>query len=276
MHPNSTAPASILAEAPLASGAIIVKRDRFCAQAMRETVATMQPAGMVSICHTGMEALARLRRGAAVRLGVFGLNLPDIDGLDLIAQVLEERLVEKVLVVSSRCDEQTRLVLRRLRISGYLDCSSDQDVDLKQILGRIENGGGYFSPLHRCPSRAAVPRLSQMLSATESRVLAVIGDGSSDQEAAEWLGMSATTVHTHRQRIMRKLGIHTRAALVRAAVEFGVVRFAGDQIFRPGMEKILGVPGAKAKPKIPAALVQYDHHPVGAGVSSNQSILRAG
>jgi len=57
----------------------------------------------------------------------------------------------------------------------------------------------------------------------ERTILHLIGRGGSNVEIARVLGVSRRTVDTHRTRLMRKLGIHKTAALVRFAVREGLV-----------------------------------------------------
>jgi len=217
---------------------LVVKSDRLCAYAVRRTVAETFPTTTLFICHTGADTL-RILRHSPVQFGIFGLGLPDLDGLDLIIRATEERLVQRLLVVSSRNDEHTHQVLRRVPIAGFFDCQAENGDNLGTAIQCAGSGGHYFSPTRRLSAANGRPTLKQILSDTELRVLAIIGDGSSDQEAADRLGLSATTVHCHRQHIMRKLDIQTRAALMRAAIERGVIRFSSDRVLRPGMEQIL-------------------------------------
>ena len=82
--------------------------------------------------------------------------------------------------------------------------------------------------------------LGQRLTPAELQVFCVIGDGSTDHEAAARLGVSEATVQTHRRNLMRKLDVVTSAKLVREAVRLGVVRIEADgQIIRPGFERML-------------------------------------
>jgi DNA-binding NarL/FixJ family response regulator len=148
-------------------------------------------------------------------------------------------LVDRLLVVSARNDEQSHQVLRQVPIAGFFDCLSEDTDNLGIAIRRVGSGGRYFSASSLVPGGARRPTLNQILSQTELQVLAVIGDGSSDQDAADCLGLSATTVHCHRQHIMHKLDIQTRAALMRTAIERGVIRFSADRVLRPGMERIL-------------------------------------
>ncbi len=101
-------------------------------------------------------------------------------------------------------------------------------------------GGNYFSAsLRMTECDGGVPPLSALLTVSELQVFAVIGDGTDDGQTAERLGLSATTIHTYRQRIMRKLGLQTRAELIKEALRRGIVRLGEDRVLRPGFDEAL-------------------------------------
>jgi len=220
---------------------LIVKHDRLGADALRHAVARTCDQAQTQVCHTASEALAHLRANP-VFLGLFGLTLPDMDGLDLLTVIIDENLVERRMVVSGRHDERARQMLRHARIHGYFDSSTGDSVTLGAAIHQVAEGQVYYSPTFegaRGGERAGAGSLHQLLSATELLVFALIGDGSDDAEAGEHLGLCANTVRCHRQRIMRKLGVQSRAELMRQAIGRGVVRFLPNRIQRPGFEREL-------------------------------------
>lgn len=165
-----------------------------------------------------------------------------MDGLDLVSSVIAERLVFRVLVISTRQDELVRAQLRPGRIDGLFNPETDDPVRLTEAIDRVVRGGVYFSPpTARGGAPAGLPcvTLEQSLSSHELKVFALIGDGSDDEQVAARLGLSVHTVHGHRQRIMRKLAVRTRTELMRVAIQRGVVRITPDRIMRPGFESRL-------------------------------------
>lgn len=219
---------------------VVVKNDRFSAEAIERLIRDEFPAATIVLCHSAADALAQLRSTPA-DVGVFGLTLPDMDGLDLLNVVVEERLATRRLVVTWRRDERVHALLRQLGIHGTFDSAVEGIKSLAVALRRVVNGQPRFRPAAARPGATGLPDvpLNRLLSDTELQVLAVIGDGSDDQAAAPRLGLSAKTVHTHRQRIMRKLGVQTRAGLMRVALQRGVVRFGADRVLCPGLEHAL-------------------------------------
>ena len=65
--------------------------------------------------------------------------------------------------------------------------------------------------------------LAAMLSERESEVLRLIALGHTNAEVAEKLYLSIRTVESHRAHIQRKLGLSSRAELVRYALKHGMV-----------------------------------------------------
>ena len=61
------------------------------------------------------------------------------------------------------------------------------------------------------------------LTARELEVLALIAEGRTDAEVADALVVSLRTVHAHLRSVYRKLGLHTRSAATRYALEHDLV-----------------------------------------------------
>jgi DNA-binding CsgD family transcriptional regulator len=80
-------------------------------------------------------------------------------------------------------------------------------------------------PLERLPwgAPAADDALSR-LTPREREMFALFSRGCSQREIAEHFGVSIKTVETHRTRIGRKLGVRTRAELIRHALQGGLLR----------------------------------------------------
>jgi DNA-binding NarL/FixJ family response regulator len=62
------------------------------------------------------------------------------------------------------------------------------------------------------------------LTARERQVLIGVAEGHTNREIAKQLGISPRTVESHRENLMKKLGVRTVAGLTRLALEAGLVR----------------------------------------------------
>jgi two-component system capsular synthesis response regulator RcsB len=230
---------------------VVVKRDRMAGEFIRHAASTTGLIGESVCCQTATAALQVLR-GRASHLGIFGLTLSDMDGLDLISSVVAERLLSRVLVVSGRRDERVRHQLRRGHVDGFIDSENDDCSRLAEIVRHVANGGSYFSPsLVAAPPRSEGPSLCQLLTPHEMKVFAIVGNGCDDREAAAILGLSQHTVHGHRRRIMHKVGVQTRSGLMRVAIQRGLVRITPQGVLRPGFESQCMIEGTAPHTNIP-------------------------
>lgn len=68
------------------------------------------------------------------------------------------------------------------------------------------------APQNRNPANSGkLPEALLQLTAAELRVMRVIGEGNSDREAASILGLSQSTVQSHRRNIVHKLKVSKSA-----------------------------------------------------------------
>jgi DNA-binding NarL/FixJ family response regulator len=61
------------------------------------------------------------------------------------------------------------------------------------------------------------------LTVREREVLVLIAEGQSNKEIANKLGIGVRTIETHRERIMRRLDIHSVAGLTKFAIANGLI-----------------------------------------------------
>ena len=241
---------------PVRERIVVVKAERLRAETIARAAREACPDADVTVCHTAAAAAASLRAAPAA-LGLFGLALPDQDGLDLLAMADCERWCRRVMIVTGRRDERTLQVLRRARIDAWFDIAAEPSGELVAAIRKVVAGGFFFSAGVLVDEKNPVvspPTLGQLLTETELLIFAVIGDGSDDGQAAARLGLSETTVHNHRQNIMRKLGVRTRTELMREAIRRGVVRFTTTGIaLTPGMERALADRVARSRDPFGAA-----------------------
>jgi two-component system, NarL family, response regulator NreC len=92
------------------------------------------------------------------------------------------------------------------------------DSDLPAAVGEGARGGGAVSPLLAAKLRGEKGSDGDRLTPREREVLRLIALGYTSVEIAQKLGLSPRTIETHRARIHRKLGLDTRAELVRYAL----------------------------------------------------------
>jgi DNA-binding NarL/FixJ family response regulator len=116
-----------------------------------------------------------------------------------------------------------------LRLAGYVTKQEPFETVLA-ALREVREGRQYYSVgalrlLMEKP--AAAPGLEQ-LTPRERDVLRAAGEGLGVRQAAARWGLSENTVKTHRQSVMKKLGLHDAVALARYAITAGLAPGGGD------------------------------------------------
>jgi two-component system nitrate/nitrite response regulator NarL len=162
---------------------------------------------------TGEEALstATLHRPSVV---VLDLELPDMTGYEVCYE-LRERLGEDlpiIFVSGDRTEPADRVAGLLIGADDYLAKPLDPD----ELLARARR---LLARAPLLPPTTDVP-----ITGREIQVLQLLADGSSQDTIAKQLFISSKTVATHIQRILTKLGVHSRTEAVALAYRDGLVR----------------------------------------------------
>jgi two-component system response regulator NreC len=155
---------------------------------------------------------------------VLDLHLRGGSAIEMIGE-LRERAVDTSVVVLTM-DENPALA-QRVLVSGATGfvMKDRADSELPQAVRAAARGEEYVSP--RVAPRLDALRRSltgDQLTPRELEVLRLITLGHTSAEIARMLGISPRTVESHRARIHHKLGLATRAELVRYALGRGLLR----------------------------------------------------
>ncbi len=162
------------------------------------------------------------------------LGLPDGRGEEVL-RLLARHQRDAELLVFTVFGEESRLVgALEAGATGYVlkGCSAEE---LIAAIEQIRDGGAPISPLlarlllkqfrseqDSLPGQTPVPD-EVMLSERETDVLKLVAKGYVNKEIAMKLGISPATVGTHIKNLYRKLAVHSRVQVVRAAQERGLL-----------------------------------------------------
>jgi DNA-binding NarL/FixJ family response regulator len=185
--------------------------------------------------HNGMSVVGSVSNGkeaiqAAVRLKpdliFMDLILRDMNGTDVTQRILE-LLPAMPIVMLSACHTAEH-VYRALRAGarGYV-MKEAIAAELMQAVDAVLAGRPFFSPGITLPlpliggmsNRSLAKSPMERLSAREREVLGRIVAGASSADIASHLSLSRKTIDTYRGRLMVKLGVENRSALIRLAIE---------------------------------------------------------
>jgi DNA-binding NarL/FixJ family response regulator len=180
----------------------------------------------------GREALTQAR-GLSPDIILMDIDMPHMNGLTATDMLRKELPHVRVLILSvhSQTDDVVRTVQSGAR--GYV-LKNAPTQELARAIETVHAGQGYFSPdvarvaaHHFAREMREGPKVPH-LSDREREVLIAVADGLSNKEIASRLNVGVRTIETHRERLMRKLNVHSAAGLTRFAISKGLVTLAED------------------------------------------------
>lgn len=154
------------------------------------------------------------------------LNMPEGDGLSILSDIRTSAPQTKILVLTMHEDGGYLQQAIQSGAAGYV-LKKAVDTELIMAIQAVLRGDIYVHPAmthYLLRSTNEVPEAAQTdpwkeLSEREFDVLKRVALGYTNTEIGEELFLSTKTVETYRARGMEKLGLQTRAQLVKSAME---------------------------------------------------------
>jgi two-component system response regulator NreC len=165
--------------------------------------------------------MARAHRPAVVVLDV---NMPGRPTLDVIPEILSGSPGTRIVVLTMQDEPALAQATLRAGASGYV-VKDAAGSELVQAVELALAGETYLHPQlgARIAAQDPADRQSDDLSEREREVLKLIALGHTNGEIADQLFLSVRTVESHRAHVQQKLGLSTRAELVRYALDSGLI-----------------------------------------------------
>ena len=199
---------------------------------MREGLRTLLEAepGMEVVAEAGDGATAvQLAQNLSPDVVVIETGVTGLNGIVATRQIIDGVPGVKVIALSMYSDRQLVAGMLKAGASGYVlkECAFEQ---LARAIQAVVADQIYLSPgavsvviedyMHRLQKADSSP--FSILSSRQLEVFQLLADGKDTQEIASCLEVSPKTVRTHRRNIMKKLGIHSSAELIKHAVREGL------------------------------------------------------
>jgi len=152
-------------------------------------------------------------------------------GLEAIQRIKASRPEARVLVLTMHDDEGYLRAALQAGSVGYV-LKRAADTELLSAIRAVHQGGTYLHPAHakallegmlRRGANVSEPDSYQRLSPREQEVLKLLARGYTNQQVADQLYLSVKTVETYKARLMEKLGLRSRADIVRYALQRGLL-----------------------------------------------------
>jgi two-component system, NarL family, response regulator NreC len=151
--------------------------------------------------------------------------LPSLNGIDATQRIISELPRTRIIALSA-CQtlEQACRVLRAGALAFVTKTAAAGE--LVRAIQEVIAGKQYVSPVIAAlfvdgELSTPIPKSPfELLSSREREVVQLIAAGSTSSDIALQLSLSRKTVDTYRGRIMVKLGVANRSALIRLALEY--------------------------------------------------------
>jgi DNA-binding NarL/FixJ family response regulator len=154
------------------------------------------------------------------KLVILDISMPGASGLAVVGRLREVSGGAHVIVLSMHSDVEYLREAERVGAAGYV-LKDDAADELGEAIATVRRGERFRSA--KLGRRVAVTTSAEdPLTPREREVLRGIASGMTNKEVAADLGISHRTVETHRENVMRKLGITTVAGLTRYAIDHGL------------------------------------------------------
>ena len=151
------------------------------------------------------------------------INLPDQSGIDLCREVKEKYPASLILGLSTFNQQSFIEKMLTNGASGYVLKNATQQ-ELMEAIETVVKGKQYLSfeavlALRKPDTENNLPLLTRR----EKEVLGLIAEGMTNNEIAQQLFISSTTVDTHRKNLLTKFDAKNTASLIRMAAQMQII-----------------------------------------------------
>ncbi len=182
---------------------------------------------LLASAENGLKAL-QLIRTYKPDIALLDVEMPVMGGLEVAAKILEEKLMVKVILLTSFLTDDIVSQGKMLQVQGFLEkeCALDE---INTCLDTVMLGEKYISPTYQnffatketlinSSRNFGENPIKKLLSKTEFEILRMIAQNMTTPEISEKLFTSPRTVDTHRYNICKKLNINGSHGLLSYAL----------------------------------------------------------
>lgn len=159
---------------------------------------------------------------------IMDISLPEISGIEITKKIGSVFPGLKVLMLSMYTNEEFIINSLKAGAKGYLPKNTSRE-ELVEAIYAIHNGEEFFGEsISRVMLKSFVKRATnedlpadkphEVLTSREIEILKLYVEGLINKEISDKLDISIRTVETHKNHIMRKLGLKSTVELVKFAI----------------------------------------------------------
>jgi len=193
---------------------------------LRALLATESDIEVVGEAADGREVIAKAGR-LQPDVILMDLVMPELDGIEAIRWITPRQSQTRILVLTSFAADDKVFPAIKAGALGYL-LKDSSPADLIRAIRRLHRGESSLHPaiarklLHELSQAATQPPTPEPLTERELEVLQLVARGCSNQEVADQLVISKTTVSTHVSNILGKLHLTSRTQAALYAIRVGL------------------------------------------------------
>lgn len=161
---------------------------------------------------------------------VVDISMPVLNGIEAVERIVRRNPDAKVVMLSMYADRVSVEKSLKAGAKGFIVKVSTAD-EIVDAIEEVAAGRFYLcSKVSKYIVQGFLGKSSSRkrdvtgLTPKEKEVLQLIAEGYSSKQIAKSFNLSLNTIHVHRNNIMKKLGIHKQAELVRYAIKEGIAQ----------------------------------------------------
>jgi len=187
-------------------------------------------AGRIRLVGEAADGDEALRKARELKPDVvlMDISMPGMNGLTVTEMLRKELPDMKVLVLSVQRNKDSIFRVIQAGAHGYVSKEAPSE-EVVRAIESVHGGEPFFSEeiaraaLNEFIKSGGKKEPFSQLTSREREVLVLIAEGQSNKEIADRLNIGVRTIETHRERIMRRLNIHSVAGLPKYAIANGLV-----------------------------------------------------
>ncbi|MBQ8032491.1 MAG: response regulator transcription factor [Elusimicrobiaceae bacterium] len=175
------------------------------------------------------QELLELAKKTPADVYIVDISMPVLNGVEAVSKLIRQDRKAKVLILSMYDDRISVEKALKAGAKGFVVKVSRAE-ELLEAVREVAAGRFYFGGkiskflVQGFLGKRAPKKDGTHLTNKEKEVLQLIAEGYSSKQIAKHFTLSLNTIHVHRNNIMRKLGIHKQAELVRYALKEGIAQ----------------------------------------------------
>ncbi len=197
---------------------------------IKDALAKQKNIEVVGEASSGTQVLRKAKE-LAPDIVLMDISMPGMGGLEATQRLRSSMPAVKILVFTMHDNKEYVLEIIRSGASGYV-LKDTSTLELVRAIETVYRGGTFFSSkVSKLLLDQYIKKVSagdehavEQLTGREQEVLVLVAHGKSNKEIAGQLKIGIRTCEAHREKIMKKLKLHSVAELTKYAISKGLIR----------------------------------------------------